>query len=86
MIEDKRGRFTDGQNIYYNLPFFCNPKIFADPEIELHILEYYHSTKYNIPIANNLQEADAHTLDIFRIISEEMTACENRQREVSNGK
>jgi len=43
-------------------------------------------TKFNLPIAPSLPEADAHTLDIFRIISEEMTACENRQREISNGK
>ena len=47
------------------------------------ILEYFYMTKFKMPIARSLNEANAHTLDIFRLISEEMAACEKRQKELS---
>jgi|TARA_R100000084_G_scaffold64236_1_gene27929 hypothetical protein len=43
------------------------------------------STKFNLPIAQTLDQADARTIDIFRLISEELTACEKRAKEKQNG-
>lgn len=75
-----------GQNIYYNLNFFCNPKFFLDANVESYIEDYFMSTKFNLPLAQNLYSADARTLDVFRLISEEMSACEKRSREINNAK
>ncbi len=86
VAEDKHNKFSIGQNLYYNLNFFCNPKFFYDREIEQYIEEFFVSTKFKIPLANNLYEVDAKTIDIFRLISEELTACENRAKEINNGK
>lgn len=86
LLEDKKHKFTPGQNIWYNLNFFCNPKFFFDPYIEQYIQEYFLTTKFNIPLSKDLSSADARTLDIFRVIGEEMTACEHRSRELNNGK
>ncbi len=83
--EDTKQKFTIGQNLYYNLSFFCNPKFFYNREIERYIEDFYVSTKFNLPIALTLDESDARTIDIFRLISEELTACEKRSREMNNG-
>mgnify|MGYP003145662608 FL=1 len=48
--------------------------------------EYFLSLKLQLPITNNLYEADARTIDIFRLISEELTACEKRSKEINNGR
>tara|TARA_R110000744_G_scaffold336683_2_gene441945 strand:+ start:2589 stop:2897 length:309 start_codon:yes stop_codon:yes gene_type:complete len=84
--EDKHNKFTLGQNLYYNLNFFCNPKFFIDSEIEAYIEDYFVSTKFNLPLSQTLHEADAKTIDIFRLISEEISACEKRSGEIKNGK
>ena len=86
VLEDKHNKFSLGQNLYYNLNFFCNPKFFYDKDVEGYIEDYFVSTKFNLPLANNLYEADARTVDIFRLISEELSACEKRQKEMNNGK
>ena len=86
IAEDKKNKFSIGQNLYYNLNFFCNPKFFIDREIESYIEEYFLSVKLQIPISNNLYDADSRAIDIFRLISEELTACEKRSREMNNGK
>ena len=57
-----------------------------DREIEGYINDYFVSTKFNLPLAKTLHEADAKTIDIFRLISEELSACEKRSREMNNGK
>lgn len=86
LLESKKNKYTPGQNIYYNLAFFCNSKFFFDRDIEWYIQEYYLSHKYNLPIANNIQDANSHTLDIFQVISEELNACEKRAKEINDGK
>ena len=57
-----------------------------DREIEGYIDDYFVSTKFNLPLAKTLHEADAKTIAIFRLISEELSACEKRSREMNNGK
>ena len=86
LAEGNKNKFSIGQNLYYNLNFFCNPKFFIDREIEQYVEEYFLSSKFKLPIANNLYNADARTIDIFRLISEELTACENRAKEMNNGR
>tara|TARA_A100001201_G_scaffold20323_3_gene22713 strand:+ start:6741 stop:6947 length:207 start_codon:yes stop_codon:yes gene_type:complete len=66
--------------------FFCNPKFFYDPQIENYIEEYFISTKFNLPIANTVYSSDATTIDVFRLISEEMMACDKRSKEIAHGK
>ena len=84
--EDKHNKFSLGQNLYYNLNFFCNPKFFIDNEIEGYVDDYFVSTKFNLPLSQTLHEADAKTIDIFRLISEEISACEKRSKEMNNGR
>jgi len=86
IAEDKQNKFSIGQNLYYNLNFFCNPKFFIDREIEQCVEEYFLSLKLKMPISNTLYEADATTIDIFRLISEELNACEKRAKELKNVK
>ena len=57
-----------------------------DRDIEQYIEEFFITKRFNIPLATDLSSADAHTLDVFRVISEELSACELRSREVNNGK
>jgi hypothetical protein len=80
IAEDEHNKFTLGQNLYYNLNFFF------DREIEGYVEDYFVSTKFNLPLSQTLHEADAKTIDIFRLISEEISACEKRSKEMNNGK
>jgi hypothetical protein len=86
VAEDKKHRFSPGQNLFYNIPLFANPQYFIDPESQMYINEYITSKRLNIPPASSLDEMDYHRSVILSVINEEITACENRKREISNGK
>ena len=47
ILEDKERKFTIGQNLWYNITFFCNPQYFYDAEISRYIEDFFVSTKYN---------------------------------------
>jgi hypothetical protein len=80
--EDKEGKFTPGQQIYYNAPFFCNPILFRDPELERIINEYYYCTRLNIPLGKDLDSTSAWRIQCFAIIHTEVIALENRKIEM----
>ena len=40
VAEDKKRKFSPGQNLYYNIPLFANPQYFLDQESQMYINEY----------------------------------------------
>lgn len=80
--EDEEGKFTPGQQMFYNIPFFTNPKIFRDIELERIINEYYLCTRLNIPFSRDLDSSSAFRLQCFSIIHTEIIALENRKIEI----
>ena len=86
VAEDKKRRFSPGQNLYYNIPLFANPKYFLDQESQMYINEYITSKRLNIPPASSLDDMGYNRSVILSAINEELEACDVRKREIHNGK
>jgi len=52
----------------------------------MYINEYIIAKRLNIPPAASLDEMDYKRSVILSVINEEITSCENRKREINNGK
>ena len=86
VAEDKKRRFSPGQNLYYNIPLFANPQYFIDQDSQMYINEYITAKRLNIPLASSLDDMGYNRSVILSAINEELTACEIRKREMNNGK
>ena len=65
-------RFTLGRNLYFHLPLFMNPKwIINDDDYDL-MKQYIWTKEFNIPMAQDLDSADAYRLEIFDHIRQEL--------------
>ena len=85
VAEDKKRKFTLGQNLYYNIPLFANPQYFLDQESQMYINEYITAKRLNIPPAASLDDMTYDRSVILSVINEELEACEMRKREMNNG-
>ena len=77
--------YTDGQLLYYTVPFFadCN-FLLEDWMIEM-INEYNYVTRFNISLGE-LDNISAHRLDCFSIIDREINACmQEKSKKEANG-
>jgi len=64
--------FTLGRNLYFHLPLFMNPKwIINDDDYDL-MKQYIWIKEFNIPMAQDLDSADAYRLEIFDHIRQEL--------------
>ena len=77
VAEDKKRKFSLGQNLYYNIPLFANPQYFLDQESQMYINEYI--------TAKRLDDMTYDRSVILSVINEELEACEMRKREMNNG-
>lgn len=66
--------FSLGRNLYFHIPLFGKPEWFINEEHREIMKEYNYMKNYNLPLANNLQEADSYKLDMFDIINSELNA------------
>lgn len=64
--------FSLGRNLYFHLPLFMNPKWIINPEDNVLLKEYNWIKEFNIPLATDLDSADAHKIEIFDIIRNEI--------------
>ena len=65
-------KFSLVRNLYFNLPQFCDPKLIVTENDYLIFKEYIYQKEYNLSIAENLDSADARTLDLFDLIHNEV--------------
>ena len=64
--------FSLGRNLYFHLPLFMNPKWIINPEDNVLLKEYNWIKEFNIPLAKDLDSADAQKIEIFDIIRNEI--------------
>ena len=67
-------KFTLGRNLYFHIPLFAKPEWFITEEHSEIMKEYNYMKNYNLPLANNLQEADSYKLNMFDVINSELNA------------
>jgi hypothetical protein len=80
---EKGKAFSTGQSLYYQIPFFCNAKLFAKNKYANILEEYQLIQDYHIPIARSIDEAPVLKLGMFNIIRQELLACQNRQMDMN---
>ena len=73
-----------GQNLWYLIPLFANPVYLLSDYYTNLINEYFYITEYNIPLAKNLDDADALKLEYFTIIKNEIQSA-IRHKEIKDG-
>jgi hypothetical protein len=68
---DERG-YDIGQSLYYQLPFFCSPAFIISDWCWDMLTDYFTVTKFNVPLARDLDLLDPWRLDCFSIIESEI--------------
>ena len=72
---------TLGQELYYLVPLFANPKYVLDEHLFAIINEYHYVKDYNIPLGKTLNKTDATKLDYFTIIKNELASVIRHKQE-----
>ena len=78
-------RFSLGRNLYFHLPLFMNPKWIIDNEDGTLLREYQWIKEFNIPLAQDLDSADASKIEIFDVIRNEINAIKLYMSEKNGG-
>tara|TARA_R110000823_G_scaffold188677_6_gene320662 strand:+ start:305 stop:640 length:336 start_codon:yes stop_codon:yes gene_type:complete len=76
---------TLGQELYYLVPLFANPKYVLGEHLFAIINEYHYVKDYNIPLGKTLNKTNAIKLDYFTIIKNELASVIRHEQE-KNGK
>ena len=78
-------KFSLGRNLYFHLPLFMNPKWIIDNEDGTLLREYQWIKEFNIPLAQDLDSADASKIEIFDVIRNEINAIKLYMSEKNGG-
>lgn len=65
-------KFGIGQTLYYEMPFFCNPKDHIKRWVWDILEDYKLCTTYHIPIGDDFDSTSALRIDCFGIIEQEI--------------
>ena len=83
--ENKDGKFTLGAALYYSLVFCADSTYFLTPETIFALEEYMSMKRFNLPLAQTIDDADYHRLVIFSAIDEEFNALQSEDIKKQNG-
>lgn len=86
LAEDKKKKFTAGQQLYHNVHFCISPYFFFDQESNMYLEELSISKRLKIPLARSVDESQYERLVILSAISEEIDACNILNQKKNNGK
>ena len=78
--EQATKKFGIGQSLFYQIPFFCNPRAVIPDWCWEMINDYCIATKYNVPLGENLGSILAWQLDCFSIIESEISNINTHER------
>ena len=70
-----------GINLFHLVPMFSNPSKIVDQWMLNMINDYNLVKRFNVPLKGDLDTVDAHIMDCFIIIENEMTNIDNYERE-----
>lgn len=82
LAENKGTSYTPGTDLYYNLILCSDSAYFVDPEISMIIEEFMVMKKFNMPLANNIDEAEYERVVIFSAIDDEYNAILRKEQDV----
>ena len=65
-------KFDVGQSMFFQLPFFCNVSEVVSDWCWQVITDYFSVTKFNVPLAKDLDHMDVWMMDCFTVIDNEI--------------
>ena len=74
-------KYSIGQSLYYQLPFFCDPSKFISDWVLDMITDYFAVKSFNVPLSDNLENINPWVLDCFSIIENEINNIKIHERE-----
>ena len=78
-------RYTDGQLLYYTVPFFADCNLLLEDWMIEMINEYNYITRFNVSLGE-LDNISTNRLDCFTIIDNEINACtQEKAKKEANG-
>ena len=78
--------YTDGQLLYYTVPFFADCNLLLEDWMIEMINEYNYITRFNISLGE-LDNISTNRLDCFTIIDNELNACmQEKAKKETNGR
>jgi hypothetical protein len=81
LVQTQDKKYSIGQSLYFQLPFFCNPSAIISDWCWDMITNYLAVKKFNVPLATSLESVDPWFLDCFAVIESEMTNIKLHERE-----
>ena len=86
MLKQTKGKkYSIGQSLYYQLPFFCDvSQILSSWVLEM-ITDYFAVKKFNVPLSDSLENINPWVLDCFSIIENEINNIAIHEREKNGG-
>lgn len=85
IIEESKSKgFDIGQSLYYQMPFFCDPKSIISQWCLDIITDYFTVKKYHVPIASSIDTVNPFMIDCFSIIDDELIKI-NKYESKKNG-
>jgi|TARA_Y100000310_G_scaffold291677_1_gene319789 hypothetical protein len=78
-------KFSVGQQLYYQVHYFANPRFLWKPDYDLLIEEFQLMEAFNIPLARSLNEAPAQKLRDFSVIKREVASLQQYYMEKNRG-
>ena len=79
--ESENSKFTPGCNLYHNLLLCADSSYFLDQTTNMTIEEYMVMKKFNIPLANNIDDAEYERVVIFSAIDDEYQAILRKEQD-----
>tara|TARA_R100001163_G_C5057140_1_gene193644 strand:+ start:674 stop:1054 length:381 start_codon:yes stop_codon:yes gene_type:complete len=79
--EGNKNNFTPGANLYYNLLLCSDAKYFMDAEINILMEEFMAMKRFNLPLAQTIDDAGYERLVIFSAIDDEYKAILRKEQD-----
>jgi hypothetical protein len=81
--ENKDGKFTAGQQLYYNMLHCADSTFFYDIDIIMLLEEYMLHKRFGIPLYQSLDSAKYERMSLFSAIDEEYLAIQKLEQDGS---
>ena len=81
--EDNSGKFTPGQQLYYNMLHCADSTFFYDIDIIMLLEEYMMHKRFGIPLYTSLDNAQYERMSLFSDIYEEYLAIQRMEKDGS---
>lgn len=83
LAEDQTGKFTAGQQLYFNMLHCADSTFFYDTDTIILLEEYLLYKRFNIPLYESLDNAIYERMSLFSAIDEEYLAIQRVQNDGS---